>query len=212
MKRGDKPSGDTPYRIDTQSEEAVRQNKQLIKEMEKNIEMSGKFSIQLPENLGPEDAPLQCHIPNLDLPIFLDLIEIKTNSKTPKKISGPQGVSFYSLQTGILNYDGVLEYFDGNKEYYYKNENDKNIRLEIHVEKDKAMLTVVATKEDSEKRKAKNLPANIVAFEQQTEILIRQLKKAGVEEVPEIESGLSDLKTSLERLLYIVAGKLEEKK
>ena len=71
MKRGDKPSGDTPYRIDTQSEEAVRQNKQLIKEMEKNIEMSGKFSIQLPENLGPEDAPLQCHIPNLDLPNHL---------------------------------------------------------------------------------------------------------------------------------------------
>lgn len=202
-----------PYR-----ERAELENKkqQLLK-MEEEIVELGKFSIPLPEDLGERNELMQHHYPNLDFPIFLDLLGTKFDIKNPKKKIGPQDISLYSLETGILKYDGEVKFSGagGRIEYFYKNESDPKVSLEISVQKGKATLTTVTTKEDAEIKKRQTEKENwkytIDVLEYQIAALTKTIK-TGVS--PELQTDystrLSDLKTSLERLLFDITGELEK--
>jgi len=203
-----------PYRTPAELE---NNNQQLLKKMEEEIAESGGFSILLPENLGPKNKLLRYHALNLDFPIFLNLLETKIDPKNPKKKISPQDISFYSLETGILKYSDVIPFAGGGQNYHYKNENDNKVSLEIVVDKDKATLVKIITREDAEKIKKEterdNWEFTVNMLENKIAELARIIKD-GIS--PELKTDylikLSDLKTSLERLLFAIAGELEEKK
>ena len=112
-----------------------------------NVEDKPKLSFELPKNIKI----------GADVKLFLELFVDAI--KNPK--FGPENIVFYSLATGILKYDNVITYSNSDfiinrvtsKEYVYASKNDPYINLTISVEKNKAKITGVTTKEESKKIK-----------------------------------------------------------
>ncbi|TSC83910.1 MAG: hypothetical protein G01um101413_713 [Parcubacteria group bacterium Gr01-1014_13] len=190
------PPPDTgPFRkmegiVDT-SEDAILQR------MEKEIAAEGKFSIRLTEGIKYKDA----------FPLFADAI---------KNNIDPKDIIFYSLATGIMKYDNVIEYTPNGilgrvqgKKYIYKSKDDSYIELRIWVEKNKATFDSLTTKEDVEKIKRKQEKEDwyTANYELKDNIgKIKKMIKAG------INMELDDLKNNTESLLQTINEKLKEKK
>lgn len=178
------------YTVDVNGEDAA------LEKMEKEIAAEGKFSIQLPEDTKGGN----------DVPLFEDAL---------KKNIDPKDIVFYSLATGIVKYNDVIEYKGGSfgriqqKNYSYTSKNDPNIKLIIWVEKNKATFATVTTKEDSKKLKENNEKRDWYYANNNLNDNIEKIKRmirAG------INPGLSELKNNVESLLLAINEAQEKKK
>lgn len=185
-----------PYRNQFDLEAAaIRRLEQKINKEE------GVFSLRLPENIKEDD----------EVPFFKDAVN------NPE--FGPKKIVLYSLATGILRYCETGPQ-TSKSDFFYKYNDPENNPVGITVlynkkEKPPARINIISTKSDAERVRSQSEEfekiklTNIFDKEQENIRDITQLIETGV--IPPAED-LHDLKTDVERLLFVINERLEEKK